>query len=129
MPKTTLKTIEETLVTVVQSIDRAEKNLKEHIDTEIHGLAFLVAKTEERLIDRLDKNDIRIGELENKVSGLDVKVDRLEEKTDSLESKTDRIEGKIDLLQKEMKSGFQRLEKTKISYNSPIKVKKSTKAL
>lgn len=117
MQSTVIKTSKVTLETIAQSIG----SLREHIDEEIHGLAFLVAKTEKKLIERLDKNELKIENLEEK-------IDRLEVRFDLLEDKTDRIESKIDYIQEEMKSGFQKLEKTKISYNSPIKVKKSTKS-
>ncbi len=62
MPKITLETISNSITELKVSVD----NLKDYIEAEIHGLAFLFAKTEERLIERLDKIDSRVERFEIK---------------------------------------------------------------
>ena len=101
MSKITLNTIQGSITKLAAAVDNLQKGqeeIKELISTEIHGLAFLVAKTEMKLIDKMD--NIEIG-----------------------------LEKKIDDLRKDMNAGFDRIDKTKISYNVPIKVKKSVKSV
>jgi len=78
----------------VDNLQKGQEEIKELISTEIHGLAFLVAKTEMKLIERIEGVEIGLADL-----------------------------------RKDMNAGFDRLDKTKTSYDVPIKVKKSVKSV
>lgn len=99
MSKITLELIVNSINEVKTSVDNLEIRLKEHVSNEIGGLAYMVYKVEERLIDRMDGFELRMDGLDQRMNTFDTKLDRLTKRVDSVETKIDILNGRVDLVE------------------------------
>jgi archaellum component FlaC len=96
MNRITLETIMGSINEVKTSVDNLEIRLKEHVSNEVGGLAYMVYKVEERLIDRMDGFELRMDSFETKLEGLDKRVGCVENKLTELDQKVDNMHYDMD---------------------------------
>lgn len=96
------------------TVDNLEIKLKEHVSNEVSGLAYMVYKVEERLIDRMDGFDLRMDSFETKLEGLDKRVGSVENKLIELDQKVDNMHFDMDNRFDGVYEHFHKLEISKI---------------
>lgn len=106
MSKITLELIANSINEVKTSVDNLEIRLKEHVSNEIGGLAYMVYKVEERLIDRMDGFELRMDSFDNKLDNLDIRVSGLEDRFSELDHKVDLLDDKIHIMHTDMGNQF-----------------------
>ena len=81
------------------TVDNLEIKLKEHVSNEVSGLAYMVYKVEERLIDRMDGFELRMDGFDQRMNTFDTKLDGLTKRADSVETKIDVLNERVDLVE------------------------------
>lgn len=102
----TIDTLAESINKLAESVDNSEIRLREHVSNEMHGLAYMVYKMEERLIDRIDTLELRMDSTDSRLGGIEQKVGRVEARLDGIDTRTITLEEKVDCLHSDMDNRF-----------------------